>query len=276
VTVDPQPLNSLAFGIVTHYSSSDLRVTLPTTVQIAKALNAEVLVYDNASNDDSVAIARSVPNVDVTEGKRNRGYAHAVNQLALKTGTRDLLLLNPDVRVNSTAPIVELAEQLKDRRVGVVAPRLLNPDGSTQTSVRRFPTFLGHLGRSTTFERIPSIRRRAEAYAEAYVQLPTAAGPQVVDWAIGAALLIRNSAYRRVGGLDERFFLYLEDADFCLRLAAVGYSTLYVPSATFVHTHHRASDVAQGSWLRSSPRRHHIRSTIKFFAKHRSLAPRPG
>lgn len=272
VTVEAQPSVSLAFGIVTYCSASDLRATLPSTARIAEAMNVQILVYDNASTDDSLAIARSVPNASVTAGKRNRGYAHAVNQLFLKAGTRHLLLLNPDVRVRSATPIMELLKQLEDWRVGAVAPRLLNPDGSTQTSVRHFPTFLGHLGRSTTFEHIPFVRRRAQEY----VQLPYAKGPQVVDWAIGAAILIRNSAYRRVGGLDERFFLYLEDADFCLRLATAGFATVYVPSATFVHTHHRASDATRGSLLQSQPRRHHIRSTIKYFGKHRSLAPRPG
>jgi len=234
-------------------------------------MEAEFLVYDNASDDESVSIARSPPNTRVTVGARNRGYAHGVNQLVRHAGRRDLLLLNPDVRVTSAEPVRALLEQLKDPRVGVVAPRLVNLDGSTQASVRRFPTFLGHLGRSTTFYRIPFIRRRAEAY----VRLPTDAGPQIVDWAIGAALLIRNAAYRRVGGLDERFFLYLEDVDFCLRLAAAGYVTLYVPGATFEHTHHRASDAVRGSLLRSSSRRQHVKSSIQFFVKHRSLAPRP-
>jgi GT2 family glycosyltransferase len=235
-------------------------------------MNVEILVYDNASTDDSVALARSFPGIAITTGKRNCGFAHGVNRLFLQAGARDLLLLNPDVQVMTPTPVIELLTSLEDGCVGVAAPRLLNADGSIQASVRRFPTLLGMAGRSTPLKRVPTVRRRAEAY----VAVPGTARTQFVDWAIGAALLIRNAAYRRVGGWDERFFLYLEDVDFCLRLATAGYRTVYVPGATLLHTHHRASDTARGAWFRSRARRHHIGSTIKFFAKYNSLAPRPG
>jgi N-acetylglucosaminyl-diphospho-decaprenol L-rhamnosyltransferase len=263
--------DSMSIGLVSFNSAPDLRRTLPRTAEIAATLGVRVLVYDNASEDDSVDFAECIEGVVIQRGKLNRGFAHGVNELFVMAQGRDMLLVNPDVQIENPSQVHALLGKLTDLNVGVVAPLLLNPDGSPQTSARRFPTVLSMVGRASVARQ----SRRAKQAAREYTQLPPLDGSTTVDWVIGAAMLISNTANTSVGGWDDGFFLYLEDVDFCFRLAQRGWCTVYEPRVAFHHTHHRASNLEKGSLLNSPARRHHLRSAVRFFAKHRSPAPRP-
>ena len=264
-----QRTRDLAIGLVLYNSADDLAETLSSTAAVAQELGHEILAFDNASNDQSAKLAEMHPNVVVNRSDRNGGFAYGVNGLFAMARDRDLLLLNPDVRLECPEQVRGLMRGLVSG-VGVVAPRLRNPNGTIQESARRFPTFAGMAGRSTLAQKT----RTGQRAAKHYVRLPLGDTAAPVDWVIGAAMLISNEANRSVGGWDEGFFLYLEDVDFCLRLAQAGWSTMYHPEVEFLHTHHRASDASRGgSLFRSSARRHHIKSTLRFFAKHRSLSP---
>ena len=261
---------TLAVGLVTYNSETDLRRTMPRTARVATSLRAELCVFDNGSTDSSVAIASSIPTAKVFANRANRGFAYGVNRLFAMTAANHLLLLNPDVDLVDGNTVSRLLRHFDDPGVGVVAPRLLNPDGSVQESARRFPTVLGIAKRLSPLQ-VGLPRARAPVAVPASAE--TSDGPGPVDWAIGAALLIHRAAFDAAHGWDQRFFLYLEDVDFCLRARSAGWRTIYDPTVALMHTHHRASHGS--TLLTSKARRDHVRSMVRFFAKHRSLAPRP-
>ena len=262
-----------AIGIVTHNSVSELETYFSGQVEVAEQLGLPLIVIDNASRDGSAEyiarVAADVPDFRLVRNDRNMGFAAAVNRAFAEAGQDDVLLLNADVEVSDPAAVIELLEALRaSPRIGVLAPRLVNPDGSTQSSARAFPSVLGMAGHASAARWLPLARRAATRY----LQLPSLAGPSPVDWAIGAALLVRREAFDAVGGFDDRFFLYLEDTDFCLRCAVAGWETWYEPRVVFQHFHVRASDPEKGGVLRSRARRHHIASLIRFFARYPGLA----
>lgn len=256
---------SLAVGLVTYNSAPDLERTLSGTATVAASLGAELCVFDNRSSDLTVAVASSIPTAKVMAGDANRGFAHGVNQLFAMTNARHVLLLNPDVELVDERSVAQLLRHFDDPGVGIVAPKLLNPDGSIQDSVRRFPTVFGIAKRLSPLGARSTITAKTEP---AWTDVPNR-----VDWAIGAALLIRRATFETTRGWDSGFFLYLEDVDFCLRARTAGWKTIYDPTVALVHAHHRASH--SGTFLGSKARRDHVRSMVRFFAKHRSLAPRP-
>jgi N-acetylglucosaminyl-diphospho-decaprenol L-rhamnosyltransferase len=162
----------------------------------------------------------------------NLGFAAGVNLAAAATRAPFLLLLNPDTVIEGPVPQQLEAWLLAHERVGVVGPRVLNADRSVQPSARRFPdltTLLG--GRSTWLtRRLPDnwFSRRNLIGREAIA-------PVQVDWVAGACLLTRRDLFERLRGLDEAFFMYWEDADYCRRVADAEFFCSYLPSATVLH-----------------------------------------
>jgi GT2 family glycosyltransferase len=162
----------------------------------------------------------------------NLGFARAINLAAGGADTRYLLWLNPDCIL--LGPVLRDQEQYLDAHphVGVAGPCVLNADGTRQASARRFPTASTALGGRSTwlthhFPHNPFSAR----------DLPgrTARDPLRVDWVAGSCLLTRRSTFEALGGLDERFFLYWEDADYCRRVTAAGQRVMYVPASAVQH-----------------------------------------
>ena len=150
---------------------------------------------------------------------------------------------NPDIRLDSD-PFPPLLRRFTNNEVGVVGPLVRGPSGNVEDSARRFPTF-GVLARR--FFRTGMLP-----------DYPTDRGAVEVDWVAGMLMLFSAQAYRDVGGFDEAYFMYFEDADICRRLKALGKSVIYDPAAEVVHEARRAS--------RKNPRLalHHIVSAIRF------------
>jgi GT2 family glycosyltransferase len=262
----------LALVLVTYNSREHLRQFFPGQFAVATELGLPVVAVDNASDDGSAGLIREwaedTPNMRILVNPINRGYAAAVNQAFAMVPGHDVLLINPDVELRDSSEVTSLAEVLaRDSSVGVAAPRLLNSDGSLQASARRFPDILAMAGHSSVARRLAVTQRASERY----LAVPETDGPCRVDWAIGAAMLIRRDAYEDVGGFDERFFLYLEDTDFCLRCAHAGWDTWYVPSVALCHLHPRASKDTRGTVYSSAARRQHVISMVRFFAKYPHL-----
>jgi GT2 family glycosyltransferase len=263
----------LALGLVTHNSVADLERYFWGQLAVARELGIPLIVVDNCSRDGSADYVERIigadPTVTVVRSESNCGYAAAANRVFNGAGRRDVLLLNADVELCEAAAVRALVESLAGNpRVGILAPRLLNPDGSTQSSARAFPNLLAMAGHASSARRLQIARHAASRY----LLVPPLDQPSRVDWAIGAALLVRREAFETVGGFDERFFLYLEDTDFCLRCGLAGWETWYEPRIAFRHLHARASDPARGGMLRSSARRYHVASLVRFFARYPGLA----
>jgi N-acetylglucosaminyl-diphospho-decaprenol L-rhamnosyltransferase len=152
-------------------------------------------------------------------------------------------VLNPDIRMNAN-PFPFLIGALADEKVGVAAPRIVNPSGKTEDSARRFPTLW-------------VIARKALSGAQ-YHDYEFTNAPLRPEWVAGMFMLFRAAVFREIGGFDERYFLYYEDVDLCKRLRSRGYDALLVPSVEVIHDARRES--------RRSLRhlRWHLASLIRF------------
>jgi N-acetylglucosaminyl-diphospho-decaprenol L-rhamnosyltransferase len=249
-------LSRCLHSLVAEASPSDQDLSL----RIGGSL-VEIVVVDNASADGSAEMIRAeFPQVRLLVNDDNRGFAAASNQgLALSRG-RQLLLLNPDTEVLGDALPDMLRYVDAHPAVGALGPRLRYPDGSLQSSRRRFPTFATALVESTVVQEWWSDNRILRRY---YMADTPDDAIQPVDWVVGACLLVRREAYEQVGGLDEGFFMYSEEMDWCHRIKDAGWEVVYLPTATVVHHEGKSSEQVV-------PARHiHFQSSkVRYFRKH--------
>jgi N-acetylglucosaminyl-diphospho-decaprenol L-rhamnosyltransferase len=216
------------------------------------AVEAEVFVVDNASSDGSAEmVEQGFPWVRLIRSPRNGGFAYGNNQ-ALQHAVGDaILVLNPDTLL-PRGGIAQLLERLaKHPEAGVIGPKLLKPDGSIHLACRRsFPTpsvaFYRLSGLSRLFPSSPRFGR----YNLTFINPDL---PIEVDSVCGACLLVRRTVVERVGRLDERFFMYGEDLDWCLRTQLAGWTVRYEPGIVVQHQHGAAS------------RKRAVRTTYHFF-----------
>ncbi|MGD9495277.1 MAG: glycosyltransferase family 2 protein [Armatimonadota bacterium] len=228
--------------IVSWNVAEDLRACLNSVRAQHTPPSHEVIVADNASSDGTVGMVRAqFPEVILIANDKNLGFARATNQTLRVARGRYLLMLNPDTLLpaNGLAQLVAVADAHPE--AGIVAPRLVYPDGSLQYSCRRFPTISAALFRNTFLGRLFPKAHAAAHYVMADWDHET---QRPVDWASGAALLIRRKAYEQVGELDEGFVWGSEDVDYCLRMNAAGWRVLFTPATTIVHAVGRSTDQA--------------------------------
>jgi GT2 family glycosyltransferase len=255
--------------VIVNYRSYDELKRCLASLEPARPHLRHVTVVDHESDlAAAAALADRFPWIYLVERSTNEGFATGVNLGARLTGSPFLLLLNPDCVAD--APAVASLLQFAGTRpdAAVVGPRILNSDGSVQGSARRFPGVTTAIaGRSSwltrTFPNNPLSRHNLPA-------LESRTKPLEVDWVSGACMLIRRDAFEQVGGMDEEFFLYWEDADFCRRLGQHGWRTVYYPGATIVHAGGRSSIHA----YRESLRAFHA-SALLLYRKHAPAAARP-
>lgn len=203
-------------------------------------LVVEHVLVDNVCTDDSVARALAQnPDAVVVRSPRKLGFSPNSN-LGLRVATgRTLGLLNPDTEVRAGA-LQTLVRTLDERPdVGIVGPKLLNPDGSVQLSVRRFPNLASTLVRRTPLR---SVARGGEWDRRHLNTDFDHDRTQDCDWMLGAALIARRDAVDDVGILDEGLPMYVDDIDWCIRMHKAGWGVLYVADAEIVHDHQAVSD----------------------------------
>ena len=221
----------------------------------------EILVVDNASTDGSSEMVRDeFPQIHLVSNDENRGFTAANNQgLALSQG-RYLLLLNPDTEIVGDALAVMIGYAQAHGEVGALGPRLFNTDGSPQSSRRRFPTFSTALVESTVVQEWWDDNRILRRY---YMTGTPDDAIQMVDWVVGACLLVRRQAYEQVGGLDEGYFMYSEELDWCRRIKTAGWEIVYLPTASIIHHEGKSSEQVV-------PARHIYfqSSKVRYFRKH--------
>lgn len=228
--------------IIVSWNTKDLlRTCLYTLMEDLEGVDAEVFVVDNASPDQSAAmVASAFPKVHLLANQENRGFAAANNQALAKASGQYILLLNPDTEVHrgAIASLIDFMD--KHPQAGVVAPQLLNSDGTIQRSCRQFPTFSGMLyellGFTKLFPRQPAFRQ--------YKMLDwNHDDERQVDQPEGAGLLIRRQVIDEVGALDEAFFMLFEEVDWCYRIKQKGWQIWFTPSAKV--THHYGQSIKQ-------------------------------
>jgi hypothetical protein len=221
--------------LVNYNAGRELGRALQSIADEASGQPWEAVVVDNASTDGSADVAATfAPFVRVLRNTENVGFARGVNQGLAATSGPFVLIMNPDCHLAPGALALLRLEIDRSASYAIVGPRILNPDGSVQGSARGDPNMLtGLFGRTTVLRRIlPDL---AVSKRNVIDEAATANGGLTVDWVSGACMLARREALQQVGGFDERYFLYWEDADLCRRLRGRGYQIRYAPQATAVH-----------------------------------------
>ena len=230
------------------------------------APEAEVVVVDNASGDGiAEELARDAPGAQLVRESVNRGYGAACNRGARETDRPYLLFLNSDAVVGPGA-VAALADALdRDAGLAAVGPRLRNPDGSLQKSIRRLPTPWRIFCESTGLAFLSGGRAPLEGHTATRQDHARA---REVEALMGAALLVRRTAFEQVGGFDEAFFLYAEETDLMARWRERGWRLFYEPAAEVVHAGGRSGGDRLFGQLHASlvryARKHHGRAAALF------------
>lgn len=250
--------------IVVSYNTREMTLRcLRTLFANLGTLSVETCAVDNGSQDGSAAaIELHFPQVHLVRNEGNAGFGAANNCAMSLSRGRYLLLLNSDAFVGPGA-IGELVDFLeKHPKVAVAGPRLLNADGSVQVSCFPFPTPLRAWVENLWLPRLlPHTSRLGDYRTWAHDQ------ERVVDWVVGACMLVRREAYEQVGGFDERFFMYSEEADWQRRMRDSGWQIAFTPAAAVQHL-----GGASGANEPARVNRHFFQSLDRYELKHHGWA----
>lgn len=228
---------NVAIVIVTYNSARQIEACLRSVPDGCGGVElVAVVVVDNASSDDSLAVAGRCTGLPLRliQTGRNGGYAAGINAgvaALADEGVDAVLVLNPDIRLSSGS-VAPLVAALGTPGRGVIVPRLVNPDGSLQPSLRRAPTVL----RALTEAVVGGTRAsRLGSLGELIVDGRAYESPGSACWATGGAMLISMATWRAVGAWDESLLLYGEETEFALRAAAAGHGLWFEPASEMMH-----------------------------------------
>ena len=242
-------MTTLSIIIVSFNARADLECCLESLHAARPATPHEILVVDNGSTDGSANAVRRWPDVRVIEAGANLGFARANNVGIRASDGANILLLNSDTIVPAGAIDRLLAELDRHDDVAVIGPRLVDAGGRAELSFGRMIGPLNELRQKR--------RQRSGAVEDLTRQR------HYPDWVSGACLLVRRADAEAVGGLDERYFIYTEDVDFCAAIRARGRKILFTPDVEVVHLRGRSAASAP-----AATRDHYRRSQLAFYEKH--------
>jgi len=237
--------------IVSYNARADLECCLESLHASPPSASHEIILVDNQSSDGSAEAAARWPDVRVIQSGANLGFARATNIGIRASSGRDLLLLNSDTVVPAGAVDRLLAELHRDPGVAVVGPRLVDATGRAELSYGRM---IGPFN---------ELRQKIRNHRPALVDRLTRRRHSP-DWVSGACLLVRRMDAEAVGLLDERFFMYAEDVDFCAAIRARGRRIVFTPEVEVVHLRGRSAASAP-----AATRAAYRRSQVAFYEKHR-------
>ncbi len=221
--------------VIVNYNSTEyLLDCIQSIYRSLNGRNANIFITDNASVDGIHRVNQHFPEVKVQINHCNIGFGAAANQ-AIEIGNSPyIVLINPDSKVENGLFDTAIDYLISNPSIGIIGPRILDNDGAIQESARSFPTPLTALfGRQSFFSRLFPHNRITRANLLAHQS--DGQTPMEVDWVSGACMLIRRKAIKEIGLLDERFFMYWEDADWCQRMRNKGWKVVYFPRATVFH-----------------------------------------
>lgn len=249
----------LSIVIVSFNSRDDLDRCLGTLATAPPRIPHEIVVVDNASSDGSADMVRAGwPGVQVVALSENAGFARANNAGIRRSSGELVLLLNSDTLVPPGTIDTLVARLGAHPAAAAAGPRLVDGRGQVELSFGPMITPWAELRQKI----VMALHHRRWRPASAWVER-AAAREQFVDWVSGAALLVHRRDAEAVGLLDERFFLYTEDVDFCAALRALGRRILFTPASTIVHLRGRSRAAAPAAANLAYRRSH-----IAFYEKH--------
>jgi GT2 family glycosyltransferase len=246
--------------IVNFNAGAELEVCLQSIEVAMHGRSWETIVVDNASTDGSDAIvAQFTPQARLLRNPANIGFGRAVNQGLAIARAPLVLVINPDCQLGAGALEPLEAALAVHPSCAIVGPKILDPDGAVQGSARGDPDMLtGIFGRTSALQRrLPGlgVSKRNVVNVEyepgTRNREPGTVDAPSVDWVSGACMLARTDMLRSVGGFDERYFLYWEDADLCRRLRDRGHDIRYVPDAVAIHRVGQSSRTAPAASIRA-------------------------
>lgn len=229
----------------------------------------EVLVTDSATEEETEMLMREeFPSVRFFPFQENVGFKTMVNTALREARGRYVFLINSDIILTEQTIPKMLAYLGTHPDVGILSPKQLNFNGTLQPSCFRFYHPLTIVYRRTWFGKLPFAKRHLDWFVMAdYDKLQ----PRSVDWVMGSAMLVTQEAVARVGMMDQRFFMYMEDVDWCRRFWEQGLKVVYYPEASVYHYHGKGSAKGGfiGSLLFNRLTWYHIKSALQYFWKYR-------
>lgn len=230
---DPLPAYDLSIVIVSFNTCELTHQCLTQVARYSHGLQCETFVVDNASTDGSAdMVAREFPWVRLIRLKKNRGFAGGNNAALRHARGRYLLLLNSDAFLAPGVLAKTMAYMARHPGIGILGCKLTDPDGRLQPSARSLPNALNKILHITGLAgRFP----RSRFFGRVDYSWWDHATPRSVGWVVGAFFLIRRQAMSQIGLLDERYFLYFEEIDYCLAAHRKGWQVVFFPDAAVVH-----------------------------------------
>lgn len=217
--------SEIVIVVVSYNSAHVIGALLDSIPDALGGLKSRTVVVDNASSDNTCEVVGARSDCVLVRAE-NLGYSAGINRGVKElAGDGAILILNPDARLE-VGSVRTMVDALSLPGTGIVAPKIFDDRGELVKSLRREPTLgralgLGRTGRAALSEYVTE----DESYDR----------PQIVDWVLGAVLMVGRECYEQLAGWDESFFLYSEETDFCLRARDLGWLTRYVPQAAAMH-----------------------------------------
>ena len=244
--------------LLTRNTCHQTREAIESVLSSTGAISKEICVIDNGSTDQTAEILPAAfPEIHYRRMERNLGFARGVNLAARVAAGDCLLLLNSDTRVAPDALELAVEWMRANPGCGVAGAQLFHADGRKQNSIANFPSLATELLNKFLLRKL--LPHRFPGKEQEFRE------PVEVESVIGAFFLVRRTIWEKLGGMDERFFFFLEETDFCLRAQQAGFATVHLPQVRVWH--------GQGQTAKKDPaaaRIEYWRSRYAYFAKHRS------
>jgi len=261
--IDERKKVDISIVIVTMNHLSKVVNLMPTIEKLkGDQFSFEVIMVDNCSSDGTVEFVRgNYPDVILKVNTEVNGFAYNNNLGAALSSGEYIFICNPDIILMDKSVEKMLHFAKAHPKTGILCPQLLNPDLSYQQSIRNFHSlkimFYRLLSRGNDNAQNKVVKDYLLIDFDKKVT-------QNVDWAIGAAMLLKRQVYQELKGFDEKFFLYVEDEDLCLRAWQSNYEVTYYPEAVMIHDHQRssASKINKLTWF-------HLKSFVYFIFKYK-------
>ncbi len=255
--------------IVTSYKNpSVLRLCLESLRKNVLNKDCEILVLDSSTEEDTEMMMREdFADIKFFPHRSNTGFLRLVNEGLKKAKGAYFLILNADIIIEKKSADILLEFLKQNPEVGIVGPKLLNFDGKLQYSCFRFYTPAIILFRRTFLGKFAFAKRKIDQFL---YKDKDHTKPFEADWIMGSAMMTSRKAVSAIGSMDEKFYMYFEDVDWCRRFWEKGYKVVYYPFARMFHYHGKgsASMGALKAVLLNKLTREHIKSGLKYFWKY--------
>ena len=253
-----------------------MKLCLKSLKETTANLDTEILVIDSTvSHKARDLIKENHPNIKYLPFKENLGYARGVNIGIQNSSGKYILVLNPDVIVTDGAIDKMLNYVQKHADIGMLGPRVLNFNGTHQKTYFSYYKPATILARRSFLGKFGWFKKELNNFLMADAD---SSKTQTPDWLMGSAIMVSSEAIKKIGGMDEGFFMYFEDVDWARRFWHNDYKVVYYPEAVMYHYHQRESNSRLGllDAVFNRKTRWHIASAMRFFWKYRDLSKTNG